>query len=122
MCRSLTTRLVLSRTASQPMRWRRCLFRLTPSTGGTRKARSFGLAEWRILTRRQSILAAQRQNRARLSDFIRGVCWRGIAEGQACVEADRSTIKDLEDEITRRLGQQGHRQLRRMLEKLLDAE
>jgi hypothetical protein len=34
----------------------------------------------------------------------------------------RATIKDLEDEIARRLGQQGHRQLRRMLEKLLDAE
>jgi DNA-binding MarR family transcriptional regulator len=41
---------------------------------------------------------------------------------KACVEAARSTIKDLEDEITRRLGQQGHHQLRRMLEKLLDAE
>jgi DNA-binding MarR family transcriptional regulator len=26
-------------------------------------------------------------------------------KGQACVEAARSTIKDLEDEITRRLGQ-----------------
>lgn len=38
------------------------------------------------------------------------------------IEAGLSTIKDLEDEITRRLGQQGRHQLRRMLEKLLDAE
>jgi len=43
-------------------------------------------------------------------------------KGKACVEAGRSTMKDLEDEITRRLGQQGHHPLRRMLEKLLDAE
>ena len=33
-------------------------------------------------------------------------------KGKACVEAGRSTIKDLGDEITRRLGQQGHHQLR----------
>jgi hypothetical protein len=33
-----------------------------------------------------------------------------------------SPIEDLEDEITQRLGQRGHHQLRRMLEKLLDAE
>jgi DNA-binding MarR family transcriptional regulator len=43
-------------------------------------------------------------------------------KGQACVEAGRATIEYLEDEITQRLGQRGHRQLRRMLEKLLDAE
>jgi DNA-binding MarR family transcriptional regulator len=43
-------------------------------------------------------------------------------KGKACVEAGRATIQDLEDEITRRLGQRGHHQLRRMLEKLLDAE
>ena len=43
-------------------------------------------------------------------------------KGKACVEAGRSTIKGLEDEITRRLGQRGHDQLRRMLQKLLDAE
>jgi DNA-binding MarR family transcriptional regulator len=43
-------------------------------------------------------------------------------KGKACVEAGRSTMKDLEDEITRRLGQQGHHPLRRMLEKLLEAE
>jgi DNA-binding MarR family transcriptional regulator len=33
-------------------------------------------------------------------------------KGKACVEAGRSTIKDIGDEITRRLGQQGHHQLR----------
>jgi DNA-binding MarR family transcriptional regulator len=43
-------------------------------------------------------------------------------KGKACVEAGRATIKDLEDEITRRLGQQGYHPLRRMLQKLLDAE
>jgi DNA-binding MarR family transcriptional regulator len=43
-------------------------------------------------------------------------------KGQACVEAGRVTIEDLEEEITRRLGRHGHRQLRRMLQKLLDAE
>src|SRR5829696_340070 len=43
-------------------------------------------------------------------------------KGKACVEAGRATIENLEDEITRRLGQRGHQQLRRMLQKLLDAE
>ena len=43
-------------------------------------------------------------------------------KGKACVEAGRATIENLEDEITRRLGQRGHHQLRRMLQKLLDAE
>jgi DNA-binding MarR family transcriptional regulator len=43
-------------------------------------------------------------------------------KGKACVEAGRVTIQNLEDEITRRLGQQGHDRLRRMLEKLLAAE
>jgi CHASE3 domain sensor protein len=43
-------------------------------------------------------------------------------KGRACVEAARATIEDLEDEIIRRLGQRGHHQLRRMLQKLLDAE
>jgi DNA-binding MarR family transcriptional regulator len=42
-------------------------------------------------------------------------------KGRACVAAGRATIEDLEDEITRRLGQRGHDQLRRMLQKLLDA-
>ena len=43
-------------------------------------------------------------------------------KGRACGEAGRVTIENLEDEITRRLGQRGHYQLRRMLEKLLEAE
>jgi DNA-binding MarR family transcriptional regulator len=43
-------------------------------------------------------------------------------KGQACVAAGRATIENLEDEITRRLGQRGHHPLRRMLEKLLDAK
>lgn len=43
-------------------------------------------------------------------------------KGKACVEAGRSTVEDLENEITRRLGQRGHHQLRRLLQKLLDAE
>jgi DNA-binding MarR family transcriptional regulator len=43
-------------------------------------------------------------------------------KGKACVEAARATIEDLEDEIIRRLGRRGHHQLRRMLQKLLDAE
>jgi DNA-binding MarR family transcriptional regulator len=36
--------------------------------------------------------------------------WPGRA--RACVEAGRSTMKDLEDEIRPALGQQGHHQLR----------
>jgi DNA-binding MarR family transcriptional regulator len=36
-------------------------------------------------------------------------------KGQACVEAARSTIKDLEDEITRRLGQGQRPRLRSRL-------
>ena len=40
-------------------------------------------------------------------------------EGKACVEAGRVTIVGLEEEITRRLGERGHRQLRAMLTKLL---
>jgi DNA-binding MarR family transcriptional regulator len=55
-----------------------------------------------------------RDRRAKLNVLTR--------KGKACVAAGRSTIKDLEDEIARRLGQQGHHPLRRMLEKLLDAE
>jgi DNA-binding MarR family transcriptional regulator len=43
-------------------------------------------------------------------------------KGRACLEAGRATIESLEDEITQRLGQRGHHQLRRMLQKLLDAE
>jgi DNA-binding MarR family transcriptional regulator len=41
------------------------------------------------------------------------------AKGKACVEAAQITIAGLEDEISRRLGARGHRQLRGMLEKLL---
>lgn len=41
------------------------------------------------------------------------------ARGKACVEAAQVTIAELEDEISRRLGERGHRQLRRMLERLL---
>jgi DNA-binding MarR family transcriptional regulator len=41
------------------------------------------------------------------------------ARGKACVEAAQVTIAELEDEISRRLGEQGHRQLRLLLEKLL---
>ena len=39
--------------------------------------------------------------------------------GKACVKAAQVTIAELEDEISRRLGERGHRQLRRMLERLL---
>ncbi|MEO7423167.1 MAG: MarR family winged helix-turn-helix transcriptional regulator [Ornithinibacter sp.] len=41
-------------------------------------------------------------------------------KGEACVEAGRITIEGLEDEITQRLGQRGHHQLRTMLGKLLE--
>jgi hypothetical protein len=37
-------------------------------------------------------------------------------KGKACGEAAQITIAGLEDEISRRLGERGHRQLRRMLE------
>src|SRR5690242_19871109 len=40
-------------------------------------------------------------------------------KGERCVEAGRVTIEGLEEEITRRLGVRGHRQLRTMLSKLL---
>jgi DNA-binding MarR family transcriptional regulator len=40
-------------------------------------------------------------------------------KGRACVDAARITIEGLEEEITRRLGDRGHRQLRAMLTKLL---
>jgi DNA-binding MarR family transcriptional regulator len=41
------------------------------------------------------------------------------ARGKACVEAAQVTIAELEDEISRRLGERGHHQLRLLLEKLL---
>ena len=40
-------------------------------------------------------------------------------KGKACVEAGRITVEGLEEEITRRLGDRGHRQLRKMLTTLL---
>lgn len=43
-------------------------------------------------------------------------------KGEACVRAARITIEGLEDEITQRLGQRGHDQLRRMLAKLLEGD
>jgi DNA-binding MarR family transcriptional regulator len=43
-------------------------------------------------------------------------------KGEACVEAGRITVEGLEDEITQRLGQRGHDQLRRMLAKLLQGD
>jgi DNA-binding MarR family transcriptional regulator len=43
-------------------------------------------------------------------------------KGRRCVEAGRVTIEGLEDEITRRLGERGHRQLRTMLAKLLSED
>lgn len=39
--------------------------------------------------------------------------------GQACMAAGLATIDSLEDQITSRLGERGHAQLRRMLQKLL---
>ena len=42
-------------------------------------------------------------------------------EGRACIAAGIATIEDLENRITEMLGEQGHRQLRRLLERLLDA-
>jgi DNA-binding MarR family transcriptional regulator len=43
-------------------------------------------------------------------------------KGKACVEAGRVTIEDLEDEITRRLGQRGHNLIRGMVVNLLEEE
>jgi DNA-binding MarR family transcriptional regulator len=43
-------------------------------------------------------------------------------KGEACVEAGRVTIEGLEGEITERLGQRGHQQLRRMLARLLEGD
>lgn len=41
-------------------------------------------------------------------------------KGKACVAAGVATIEDLETDLTDRLGEQGHRQLRALLVKLLD--
>ena len=43
-------------------------------------------------------------------------------KGEACVVAARTTIDGLEEEIRRRLGPRGHRQLRTMLARLLVKE
>lgn len=39
--------------------------------------------------------------------------------GHACIAAATLTIKGIEDEISARLGERGHKQLRRLLQKLL---
>jgi DNA-binding MarR family transcriptional regulator len=41
-------------------------------------------------------------------------------KGQACVAAGMTTIAGIEQQLTDRLGARGHRQLRRLLTKLLD--
>jgi DNA-binding MarR family transcriptional regulator len=42
--------------------------------------------------------------------------------GKACIAAGISTIEGIEERITQTLGERGHRQLRSLLAKLLDAE
>jgi DNA-binding MarR family transcriptional regulator len=42
--------------------------------------------------------------------------------GKACIAAGISTIEGIEEQITQTLGERGHRQLRSLLAKLLDAE
>jgi DNA-binding MarR family transcriptional regulator len=44
------------------------------------------------------------------------------SKGRKCVAAGASTVQGIEEQITRRLGERGHRQLRSMLEKLLSGE
>ena len=41
-------------------------------------------------------------------------------KGQACIAAGMATIDGIEQQLTDRLGERGHRQLRRLLTKLLD--
>jgi hypothetical protein len=55
--------------------------------------------------------------RSQLDELIRS---GRLQTGQTDTSPDLS--ENLEDEITERLGQLGHHQFRRMLEKLLDAE
>ena len=43
------------------------------------------------------------------------------AKGRACIAAGNATIEGLENRITETLGERGHRQLRRLLQRLLDA-
>ncbi len=42
-------------------------------------------------------------------------------KGRACIAAGITTINGLEEKITQTLGQRGHRRLRSLLQKLLDA-
>jgi DNA-binding MarR family transcriptional regulator len=42
--------------------------------------------------------------------------------GKACIAAGISTIEGIEEQIAQTLGERGHRQLRSLLAKLLDAE
>jgi len=44
------------------------------------------------------------------------------SKGEACVEAGRVTIEGIENEITQRLGQRQHAQLRSLLTKLLERD
>lgn len=44
------------------------------------------------------------------------------AKGQDCIAAGIATIQDLETRLTEILGDRGHRQLRRLLQKLLDSD
>jgi DNA-binding MarR family transcriptional regulator len=41
-------------------------------------------------------------------------------KGQACIAAGIATINGIEEQLTDRLGERGHRQLRNLLSKLLD--
>lgn len=40
-------------------------------------------------------------------------------KGQACIQAGLATIEGIEEQMTERLGERGHRQLRSLLTKLL---
>jgi DNA-binding MarR family transcriptional regulator len=42
-------------------------------------------------------------------------------KGRKCIAAGRATIEGLEEKITETLGEQGHRELRELLKKLLGA-
>ncbi len=42
-------------------------------------------------------------------------------KGQACIAAGIATIRGIEERMTETLGERGHRQLRRLLQRLIDA-
>jgi len=42
-------------------------------------------------------------------------------KGQACIAAGIATIQGIEERMTQTLGERGHRQLRRLLQRLIDA-